>query len=124
MLNAKSFISSWPKSPKNFLLAFNSQLAEPLKPPSSAPEALLPSHPLCGEAPEMDGTNHRGKTLHFQALPAKVEPGFQILQRQMDYFSGKFIPGDQQFGGAEGWSWEAADQFPTLRGKVTPCKVP
>lgn len=60
MLNTKSSISSWPKSPKNFFLAFNFQLAEPLKPPSSAPEALLSSHPACREASEMDGTNNGG----------------------------------------------------------------
>lgn len=33
---------------------------EPLKPPSSAPEALLSSHPPCRAASEMDGANNGG----------------------------------------------------------------
>lgn len=119
MLNAKSFISSWPKSPKNFFLAFNFQLVEPLKPPSSAPEALLSSHPLCREASEMDGTNNRGKTpAAFPGSGCKSGALISNPAATNGLFRWQINPWGPTIWGAEGWNWEAADQFPTLRAEV------
>lgn len=36
--------------------------------------------------------------LHLQSMAAKMESCFKILQRQMDYFGGKLVSVDQQFG--------------------------
>lgn len=36
----------------------------------------------------------------------------------MDYFGGKLVPADRQFGGSEEWNWKAEDQFQTLRAEV------
>ncbi|XP_005052327.1 PREDICTED: uncharacterized protein LOC101812448 [Ficedula albicollis] len=115
MLNAKSLISSWPKSPKNFFLAFNFQLAEPLKPPSSAPEAVLSSHPPCRGASEMDGTNHPGKTpAAFPGSGCKSGAWISNPAATNGLFRWQIAPWGATIWGAEGWNWEAADQFPHL----------
>lgn len=121
MLNAKSLISSWPKSPKNFFLAFNFQLAEPLKPPSSAPEALLSSHPLCTEASEMDGTNNRGKTpAAFPGSGCKSGALISNPAATNGLFQWQIGPWGPTIWGAEGWNWEAADQLPHLEPRLMP----
>lgn len=119
MLNAKSSISSWPKSPKNFFLVFNFQLAEPLKPPSSAPEAVLSSHPPCRGASEMAGTNNPGRTP--AAVPGSGCSSGALISNPAatnGLFQWQIGPWGSTIWGAECWNWEAADQFPTRGAKV------